>query len=83
MSLCVWSGGAPPPPPRTLPGIGAFGADAGALGREVWQRIPKAELAKMPRIFRESSWKLGAKPPISQNILGILPSSALGILCHT
>ena len=27
-----WGGLPTPPPPHTLPGIGAFGADAGALG---------------------------------------------------
>ena len=39
--------------------------------QEVWQRIPKAELANIPRIFYEYSGKLGAKPPISQNNLRI------------
>ena len=36
--------------------------------QEVWQRIAKAELANIPRIFQEDSRKLGAKPLISNNI---------------
>ena len=39
--------------------------------QEVWQRIPKAELANIFRILQKYLCNLGAKPPVSRNIIRI------------
>ena len=54
-------------------GQGPSEAMEGMYGKD-----PQAELANLPRIWLEYFWKLGASPPISNNILGILANSDWG-----